>query len=136
MHERAPTLHLSATKKTEYLFRRGEKLPGVESGRCVQLDREFASPSVVFEPLKEKKSSFLYGTFQWCEGNESEVVVMFTTHRVIIRGKRLDPLPDYFGFQQVRRVRASGRADGLLSETGETAGPVVSEIKVERIEEN
>ncbi len=110
-------------------------LPGIESVKSVQLDREFASPGVVFEPLKESKQSFPYSSFQWCTGNESEVLVMFTTHRVMIKGKRLDSLPDYFGWQQVRRVRQMGRADGLLSDTGESAGPVVSEIKIEKMED-
>lgn len=108
---------------------------GIESGKSVQFDREFASPGVVFEPLKERKQSFPYSSFQWCIGNESEVTVKFTTHLVTIKGKRLESLPDYFGWQQVRRVRQMGRADGLLSETGEAAGPIVSEIKVEKIEE-
>lgn len=106
---------------------------GIESGKSVYVDREFASPGVVFEPLKEHKQSFPYSSFQWCEGNESEVVVMFSTHRVIIKGKRLDSLPDQFGWQQVRRVRQMGRADGLLAETGEAAGPIVGEISIEKI---
>lgn len=110
-------------------------MPGIESGKSVQIDREFASPGVVFEPLKECKQSFPYSSFQWCEGNESEVVVMFATHRVLIKGKRLESLPDYFGWQQVRRVRQMGRADGLLLETGEAAGAVVSEIRIERLEQ-
>ncbi len=110
-------------------------MAGIESGKSVYVDREFASPGVVFEPLKERKRSFPYSSFQWCEGDESEVVVMFATHQVIIKGKRLESLPDYFGWQQVRRVRQMGRADGLLLETGEAAGPVVSEIEFERIGE-
>lgn len=110
-------------------------MAGIESGKSVYIDREFASPGVVFEPLKERKRSFPYSSFQWCEGNESEVVVIFATHRVTIKGKRLESLPDHFGWQQVRRVRQMGRADGLLLETGEAAGPIVSEIKVEKIEE-
>jgi hypothetical protein len=109
---------------------------GIESGKSVQLDREFASPGVVFEPLKEHKQSFPYSSFQWCTGNESEVVVKFTTHLVTIKGKRLELLPDYFGWQQVRRVRQMGRADGLVSETGEAAGPIVSEIRIEPAEES
>src|SRR5580658_5869993 len=123
MHERRPTLQLSMTQRREPLSG-SRTLPGIESVKSVQLDREFASPGVVFEPLKEKKQSFPYSSFKWCTGNESEVTVVFTTHRVIIKGKRLDTLPDYFGWQQVRRVRQMGRADGLLSETGESAGPV------------
>ena len=64
------------------------------------------------------------------------MTVKFTTHIVTIKGKRLESLPDFFGWQQVRRVRQMGRADGLLSETGETAGPIVSEIKIEKIKNN
>jgi hypothetical protein len=60
--------------------------------------------------------------------------VKFTTHLVTIKGNRLESLPDYFGWQQVRRVRQMGRADGLLAETGEAAGPIVSEISIEKID--
>jgi hypothetical protein len=111
-------------------------LAGIESGKSVQLDRDFASPGVVFEPLKERKQSFPYSSFQWCTGNESEVIVKFTTHQVIIKGKRLESLPDYFGWQQVRRVRQMGRADGLLLETGEAVGPIVSDIMIQQIEDD
>ena len=114
---------------------RGKQLSGIESVKSVQLDREFASPGIVFEPLKESKQSFPYSSFQWCTGNESEVMVKFATHLVIIKGKRLESLPDYFGWQQVRRVHQMGRADGLLSETGEAAGPIVSEIRIQKIED-
>ena len=135
MHERTLSIGLSAIKKPNLLSVKGKPLPGIESGKSVQLDREFASPGVVFEPLKECKQSFPYSSFQWCEGNESEVMVMFATHRVTIKGRRLESLPDYFGWQQVRRVRQMGRADGLLSEAGEAAGPIVSEIKIERTQD-
>jgi hypothetical protein len=107
---------------------------GIESGKSVVFDREFASPGVVFEPLKERKQSFPYSSFQWCTGNEWEVIVKFTTHLVTIKGNRLESLPDYFGWQQVRRIRQMGRADGLLAETGEAAGPIVSEISIEKID--
>jgi hypothetical protein len=134
MHERTLSLQLSAIKRPDLLSARGKPLQGIESGKSVQLDREFASPGVVFEPLKERKQSFPYSSFQWCEGNESEVIVMFATHRVIVKGKHLESLPDYFGWQQVRRVRQMGRAGGLLLETGDGAGPIVSEIKIEVID--
>lgn len=108
-------------------------MPIVE--KSLHLERESVSPGVVFEPLKGCRQSFLYGTFQWCEGNESQVMVMFTTHRVIIKGKHLDLLPDYFAWQQVRRVKVLGRADGMLSNNGETPVPVVTDIRIEAVEE-
>jgi len=88
---------------------------------------------VVFEPLKDRKMSFLYGTYQWCEGDEWEVVVMYTTHRVIIRGKRLDHLPEQFSTQKVRRVCAFGRADNMLADAGDVKTAVVTEIKIDRL---
>ena len=94
MHERRSTLQLSTTQRPEPLPPRGKQLSGIESVKSVQLDREFASPGIVFEPLKESKQSFPYSSFQWCTGNESEVMVKFATHLVIIKGKRLESLPE------------------------------------------
>jgi hypothetical protein len=108
-------------------------MPIVE--KSLHLERESVSPGVVFEPLKGCRQGFLYGTFQWCEGNESEVVVRFTTHRIMIKGKHLDPLPDYFAWQQVRRVKVLGRAEGMLSNAGDSPVPIVTDIQIEPVEE-
>jgi hypothetical protein len=136
MHAPAPTSLKPATKWTEGLFgnEKGEiSLEKAAAVKSVYLDQEFASPGVVFEPLKERKHGFLYGSYQWCEGNESEIVVMFSTHRVILRGKRLDHLPEQFSSQKVRRVCAVGRADNMLADTADVKNAVVSEIKIDRL---
>lgn len=136
MHAPAPTSLQPALKRTEGLFgkEKGEiALEKAAAVTSVYLDKEYASPGVVFEPLQERKMSFLYGTYQWCEGDESEVVVMFTTHRVIIRGKRLDHLPEQFSTQKVRRVCAVGRADNMLADAGDVKTAVVTEIKIDRL---
>jgi len=103
--------------------------------KSLQLEREFVSPGVVFEPLKGNRQSFLYGTFQWCAGNESEVVAMFTSHRVTIKGKHLDSLPEYFAWQQVRRVKVLGRAAEMLSHAGDPAVPIVTDIQIEEVKD-
>jgi hypothetical protein len=67
------------------------------------------------------------------------VIVMFTTHRVILRAKRLDHLPEDFTGQKVRRVCVLGWADAMLSENAETKdakGAIVSEIKIDRLNED
>ena len=104
--------------------------------KSVLLDQEFASPGVVFEPLKGRKISFLYGSYQWSEGEDNEVVVMFSTHRVILRGKRLGSLPDEFSGQKVRRVTALARADMMLAEAAELNHPIVTEIKIDRLNDD
>ena len=140
IHELAPTLpRPEIIKRSGDLFPKdkGElELENIRATKSVFLDQEYASPGVVFEPLKERKQGFLYGTYQWCEGDESEVVVMFTTHRVIIRGKRLDDLPEQFSAQKVRRVLALGRADGMLADAGEVKGANVTEIIIDRLKDD
>jgi hypothetical protein len=103
------------------------------AAKSVYLDQEFASTGVVFEPIKERKMSFLYGSYQWSEGDETEVIVMFSTHRVILRGKRLDHLPEQFSGQKVRRVCEVGRADNMLADSADVKNAVVSEIKIDRL---
>jgi len=140
MHDLAPTLPPpEIIKRSGDLFEKdkGElELESIRATKSVFLDQEYTSPGVVFEPLKERKQGFLYGTYQWCEGDESEVVVMFTTHRVIIRGKRLDDLPEQFSGQKVRRVLAIGRADGMLADAGEVKGANVTEIIIDRLKDD
>src|SRR5258708_1538879 len=139
MHAPAPTLHKpvpNVPRWTEGLFKKEEGETPLEKAAAVKsvyLDQEFASPGVVFEPLKERKMSFLYGSYQWSEGDEAEVVVMFSTHRVILRGKRLDHLPEDFSSQKVRRVCEVGRADKMLSDTADVKNALVSEIKIDRL---
>jgi hypothetical protein len=111
-------------------------LESVTAKKSVYLDQEFASPGVVFEPVKDRKKSFLYGSFQWCEGDDVEVIVMFSTHRVIIRGKRLDHLPEQFSGQKVRRVCVVGRADTMLSDGADVKTAVVNEIKIDRLSDD
>ncbi len=108
-------------------------MESVTAKKSVYLDQEYASPGVLFEPLKERKKGFLYGSFIWCEGDEEEVVVMFSTHRVIIRGSRLGHLPEDFIGQRVRRVCVLGRADTMLFDNAELKGAVVKEIKIDRL---
>ena len=103
---------------------------------AVLLDQEFATTGVVFEPLKDLKMGFLYGSYQWSQASESEVVIMFITHRVILRGKRLGTLPDDFGGQKVRRVTALPRADKMLAESLEVKSPIVEEIKIDRLNDD
>src|SRR5437016_5424963 len=103
--------------------------------KSVILEREGISPGVVFEPLKEPQCSFLYGTYLWCAGNDQEATVMFTTHRVVLRGQHLESLPEYFGWQQVRRVRALVRAQSILTNLSEPTVPVVTEITIEQVRE-
>jgi len=105
----------------------------VTAPKSVYLDKEFASPGVVFEPLKDRKKSFLYGSFQWCEGDDEEVIIMFSTHRVILKGKRLGHLPEEFSGQKVRRVCVVGRADKMLSDNADVKTAVVTEIKIDRL---
>jgi hypothetical protein len=143
MHECAPTLPPpEVIRRNGDLFEkdRGEiELERIAATKSVYLDQEYASPGVLFEPLKERKKGFLYGSFMWCEGDDSEVIVMFTTHRVILRGKRLDHLPEDFTGQKVRRVCVLGRADAMLSENAETKdvkAAIVSEIKIDRLNED
>ena len=138
MHAPVPTLRPPAITRTEGLFDKGkgETLEKAAAVKSVYLDQEFAAPGVVFEPLKDRKKSFLYGSFQWCEGDESEVVVMFSTHRVILRGKRLGHLPEDFSGQRVRRVSVVGRADGMLADSAEVKNPIVNEIKIDRLNDD
>src|SRR5277367_3656442 len=95
-----PTLHPPETNQwTEGLFKKdkGElALEGKTAARSVYIDQQYTQPGVVFEPQKERKKAFLYGSFMWCEGDDEEVVIMFSTHRVILRGKRLGLLPEQF----------------------------------------
>src|SRR5256885_1917977 len=123
MHAPAPTsLKPAPPKWTEGLFKKEEGETSLEKAAAVKsvyIDQEFASPGVVFEPLKERKMSFLYGSYHWSEGDEAEVVVMFSSHRVILRGKRLDHLPEQFSGQKIRRVCALGRADNMLADTAD-----------------
>ena len=138
MHQPAPLLK-STLKKTGELFAKEKGEKPLEKGAAVKsvyLDQEFAAPGVVFEPLKDRKKSFLYGSFQWCEGDESEVIVMFSTHRVILRGKRLGHLPEDFSGQRVRRVSVVGRADGMLADSAEVKNPIVNEIKIDRLKDD
>jgi hypothetical protein len=60
------------------------------------------------------------------EGDETEVVVMFTTHRVIIRGKRFDHPPEQFSSQKARRLCAVG-AENMLADTGDVKNAVVTD---------
>ena len=139
MHERARTSLTPETKRSAGLFgnEKGESaLEPVKAAKSVYLDQEFASPGVLFEPLKERKKGFLYGSFMWCEGDEEEVVVMFSTHRVILRGKRLDHLPEHFIGQKVRRVCVVGRADSMLADKGDVKNPVVTEIVIARLDDD
>lgn len=136
MHAPAPTLHKPAPKWTEGLFAKEKGEDALEKAAAVKsvyLDQEFASTGVVFEPIKDRKMSFLYGSYQWSEGDEAEVIVMFSTHRVILRGKRLDHLPEQFSGQKVRRVCALGRADNMLADSADVKNAVVSEIKIDRL---
>ena len=138
MHQRG-TYPEPKIKRTRELFASEKGDKALEKGSAVKsvyLDQEFASPGVVFEPLKDRKKSFLYGTFQWCEGDESEVVVMFTTHRVILRGKRLGHLPEDFSGQRVRRVTAVGRADGMLADSADSKNPIVDEMEIDRLNDD
>ena len=139
MHAPAPTSLQPALKWTEGLFgkEKGEiALEKAAAVKSVYLDQEYASPGVVFEPLQERKMSFLYSSFMWCEGDESEVIVMYTTHRVTIKGKRLDHLPEQFSTQKVRRVCAVGRADNMLADSGDVKNAVVTEIKAVRLKKD
>ena len=139
MHQRAATLLEPELKRTGELFEKGKGETALEKAAAVKsiyLDQEYASPGVLFEPLKERKKGFLYGSFQWCEGDDSEVVVMFSTHRVILRGKRLGSLPEEFSGQRVRRVAAVGRADDMLADSAEVKNPIVNEIKIDRLKDD
>jgi hypothetical protein len=134
----APTSPAPETtlKRTGELFKKdkGElALESITATKSVYLDQQFACPGIVFEPLKNRKHSFLYSTYLWSEGDESEVVVMFTTHRVIIKGNRLDRLPEDFSGQKVRRVCVLGRADSMLAENGDVKAPLVKEIIIDRV---
>jgi len=105
----------------------------VESAaKSVYLEQEFATTGILFEPLKDRKKGFLYASFLWCEGDDEEVIAMFSTHRVIIRGVRLGHLPEQFTGQRVRRVCVMGRADTILAEAdGKVAA--VTDIKIDRL---
>ena len=104
--------------------------------QSVHLEQEYASPGIVFEPLKDRNKSFLYGSFQWCEGDDNEVVVMFSTHRVILRGKQLGHLPEDFSGQRVRRVCEMGRADSMRATSEELKIPIVTEITMDRLNDD
>jgi hypothetical protein len=139
MHDHAPTsLQPETTKRSEGLFNSEEGKIGMDSvtaPKSVYLDKEFAATGVVFEPVKERKKSFLYGSFQWCEGDDEEVIIMFSTHRVIVKVKRLGHLPEEFSGQKVRRVCVVGRADKMLSDNADVKTAVVTEIKIDRLKD-
>ena len=60
---------------------------------------------------------------------------MFSTHRVILKGKRLGHLPEEFSGQKVRRVCVVGRADKMLSDNADVKTAVVTEIKIDRLKD-
>ena len=140
MQPNAATCPEPGLKHTGELFAREKGEIALEKAAAVKksviLDHEFASPGVVFEPLKDLKMGFLYGSYQWSQASESEVVIMFITHRVILRGKRLGSLPDEFSGQKVRRVTALARADMMLAEAAELNHPIVTEIKIDRLNDD
>ena len=131
------TLLEPGLKRTGELFGKEKDEVALEKAAAVKsiyLDVEFASPGVVFEPLKGSKRAFLYGSFQWCEGDDNEVAIMFSTHRVILRGKQLGTLPEEFSGQKVRRVCEVGRADTIRASATELKPPaIVTEIKIDRL---
>jgi hypothetical protein len=107
-----------------------------DSNKCIQLDREFVCPGIVFVLPQDRKCSFPYSAYMWSEGTETEVTIHFHTHRVVIRGQHLEQVPDYLASQQVRWVKTAGRATGLLSNALNSSAPFVDEITVEKTGES
>jgi len=103
--------------------------------RCVEIDRQYVSTGVMFEPLQGRRMFFYYSVIRWGDSDESELVIITDTHRVIVRGCRLGSLGDGFREQRVKTVRAVPKADQMLAEIGESDTPVVEEILIEYLGE-
>ena len=106
-----------------------------KAGRCVEIDRQYVSTGVMFEPLKGHRMFFYYSVIRWGDSDETELVIITDTHRVIVRGCRLGSLGDGFREQRVKIVRAVPKADQMLAEIGENDTPVVEEILIEYLGE-
>lgn len=104
--------------------------------KCVEVDRQYIATGVMFEPLKDSRMFFYYSVIRFGRSDNTELVVMTDTHRVIIRGARLGSLADHFRDQRVRTVRALPEADQMLAENGVADTPIVEEIRIEPLGED
>ena len=103
--------------------------------KCFEVDRQYISTGVMFEPLKDSRMFFYYSVIRFGRADNSELVVMTDTHRVIIRGARLGSLADHFRDQRVRTVRAIPEAEQMLADNGTGDTPIVEEIIIEPLGE-
>jgi hypothetical protein len=104
--------------------------------KCVEVDRQFISTGVMFEPLQDSRMFFYYTVIRFGRADNTELVLMTDTHRVIIRGARLWSLADHFRDQRVRTVRALPEADQMLADSGTGDTPIVEEIRIEPLGED
>ena len=66
----------------------------VKPVRCVEFDRQYTSAGIMFEPLKGRRMFFYYAVVRWGDADDSELVIITDTHRVVVRGCRLGSLAD------------------------------------------
>jgi hypothetical protein len=73
---------------------------------------------------------FPWTQFLYAEGSSEEVLALFTTHDVVVKGSGLDSLLADFASQQITVLKEPARTDRFTSSTGAQ----ILELRVRRAE--
>lgn len=104
------------------------------SGKCIEIEHQHLATGLMLEPLRESRVFFFYGVIRFGACDSKEIIVMTDTHRVVIRGARLDSLADRLRDQRVKTIRALPQAEQMLADGGTGDSPVVEEIRIEALD--
>jgi hypothetical protein len=81
--------------------------------------------------LLKRTYVFPWSQFLYAEGGDDEIRAVFATHDLIVRGTALAGLLADLAGQRIARLQEPARTDRF----GESSGPVVRQLSVERAQE-
>lgn len=100
---------------------------------CVILNHAGASSAgICFKLSTRKEFGAPYGQLQFVWYNDpEEIVVVYSANRVVIKGKRLQPLLEQILQHRVREIRTAARNELLQGVGSAGTEPLIESIKVE-----
>lgn len=100
---------------------------------CVVLNQG-SSPNygICFKLSPREEFCAPYGQLQWAWFTDKEdLVIVFSSHRVVLKGRRLQSLVEQLAQHRVMTVRAASRHENLSGHEGGCNHPLVETIQVE-----